>query len=138
MLGLRSVGSNDRGLGDLQRCGLTQLEDWHVAALGNLDQQRFVAAIAREITFQAFAQLPRFHADDIVFVEIVIRRAAKDARSNGLLANILEAAEKCVFAYIQKECAELRAITEIGSVGNPLRQFPTWIREGIRGKRGGC
>src|ERR1035438_5457973 len=83
---------------------------------------------------RSFGQLRKLEALATLCASSQRGSVRKSAGSRGVASSDL----KSVLANIQKESAELRAITEIGSVGDSLRQLPTRVREEISRKPSGC
>jgi len=61
----------------LRRKLLPGLENGDVTAFRDIDDGRLQAALSGEIGFQSFPQLAGFHANDIVFTDVVVGRPAE-------------------------------------------------------------
>ena len=96
-------------------------EDRNISADRNVDPQRFCAALVGEVIGQAFAQLPRIVADDVVLERAIARSPVKDLDANLMFGDLFLAAFEGLRNNKQQK---LRQQGRPGKVGSRLRPVP--------------
>jgi hypothetical protein len=105
----------------------SRFENWHVAAFGDTNYDRFVPASSGEIRVQPLAQLPSLHAHDVVDSGVVLRAPTEHRFPDVLLPDVTELIAERFLANVKQKLAEAGRFLETGSSGYLESQLPAGI-----------